>query len=1494
MDKLPSYAQEKINEVKAYGLPNLSLSFIPLTAEILSEIISELFWLQELQLNYCELTELPDNIGQLKLLALIKLSNNQITTLPETFSLLQNLKEISLSHNQIQKLPDEFSKLHNVETLNLSENHFKKIPDVVMNLSGLKSLFIANNDLEFLPDSISNLTNLETLNLSGNRLTVLPDAFANLTKLKNLLISHNNLEALPDSISHLDDLETLNISSNHLRMIPDVVVSLYGLKNLVASNNYIETLHDNISNLTNLEILNLSSNNLRKLPKAIAYLSELKNLALAENNLEDLPEGDLSFSKLEILNVANNKLKTIPESFMQLRELRELILGENNITALPESISNLKNLVRLNLASNSLSELPDSICELLNLYEFRCSHNFLQELPEGMQKLSNLSSLSLASNKFKIFPEVITKLSSLVELRLANNELVNISDDIGKLTSLQYLSISYNELTDIPESISNLPNLSYISLRNNKIKNLPDFSAKFSNLRTLKISGNETLDDDSAESEVPKRKRRTDSQSEDEIHIDDLTANTSVKSDVQLTIEEVNNKKLKTLNLSHQGLRIFPLAIFELIWLEELDISYNFITEIPIELLKLSNLSEFNVKGNPLSTPFVDLAEKGLQFLLKYLETKRLISIQLDIVKKDQLNSLDLSGYNLVDIPDEVIELEWLEELDLSNNQIKKIPDKLINFPNLSKLNLDNNPLDKNYSDLVNQGVSAVFQYLNLQNRLDNVKRGRISKLNLSGLSLETLPFEIFDMDWLEELDLSNNKLKELPDELSKISNLKTLLLFRNQLQALPLNFTRLTKLQHLNVSGNQIKELPSNFGNLMNLISLNVSGNPLEIPPIEVAKQGVKSIAQYFTQLDEVGKSHLYEAKLLLVGEPGAGKTTLARKLRNPTSPLPSENESTKGIDIILWSFPQLDKPDFRVNIWDFAGQEIYYATHRFFLTHNALYLLVADTRKDDTYFDYWLNIISLLSQNSPILIIANEKDDRYRHFNINTLRGYFTNLKDVLRTNLANRRGLQEIYQEIEHYITSLPHVGKVLPSTWVRVREVLEKTHENYLSARKFFHICEKAGFKEYADKLQLSDYLHTIGVVLHYQNDPVLKHTIFLNPEWCTSAIYKALDTKEIIKNNGLFTRKYLMKIWKDDEYLEVLDELLQLMLKFNLCYPLPSIKDTYIVPQLLPEESMPFDWNDNENLFLQYEYQFMPKGMLWLFIIAVHTFIKEQVYVWRSGVVISKDGATAEVVEYYHSRRITIRISGQNKRDLMSVIRYEFEKIHRIYHQLEYAELVPCNCASCHGNEAPHFYDLKELLERVQNKKDKIECRKKPYNMVRVHDLLDDILGNEFEIKSNDKRIDASPYTHIENAYFQGNNNPVFSSKEIGMTKNLTISNIHGSAINVDSAFESVIQTINTIDGIQGSETKELNDLVQELKLQLKNLPSGNLDEFDKITKRLDAFLKEAADKSPDQEVVQVNGASLIKAAKNIESVMPSVLNIAQKIVKFVSMLTFRN
>lgn len=366
---------------------------------------------------------------------------------------------------------------------------------------------------------------------------------------------------------------------------------------------------------------------------------------------------------------------------------------------------------------------------------------------------------------------------------------------------------------------------------------------------------------------------------------------------------------------------------------------------------------------------------------------------------------------------------------------------------------------------------------------------------------------------------------------------------------------------------------------------ALNIDKGTTTTPPPEIVEKGVNAIYDYFRQMVLAGQDYLYEAKLLILGEGGAGKTTLANKIKWPEYKLQDE-DSTKGIEVLKWDFLMENGQPFKVNIWDFGGQEIYHTTHQFFLTKRSLYVLVADTRKEDTDFYYWLNVVELLSDNSPLIIVKNEKHNRRREINENQLRGQFSNLKETLALNLADSRGLPEVIKELKHYVSSLPHIGAPLPKTWVKVRETLEQDHRNHISLEEYLLICKENGFTELRDSLQLSGYLHDLGVCLHFQDDPLLKKTVILKPTWGTDAVYKVLDNERVIGNLGKFNRDDLADIWSEAKYVDMQDELLQLMINFKLCYKIPA-GESYIAPQLLTDNQPYYEWDEKNNLILRY-------------------------------------------------------------------------------------------------------------------------------------------------------------------------------------------------------------------------------------------------------------------------------------------------------------------
>jgi internalin A len=573
----------------------------------------------------------------------------------------------------------------------------------------------------------------------------------------------------------------------------------------------------------------------------------------------------------------------------------------------------------------------------------------------------------------------------------------------------------------------------------------------------------------------------------------------------------------------------------------------------------------------------------------------------------------------------------------------------------------------------------------------------------------------------------------------------------------------------------------------------------------------------------------------------------------------------------VLKWTFPVDGDRQFTVNIWDFGGQEIYHATHQFFLTRRSLYILVADTRKDDTDFYYWLNVAELLSDGSPLLIIKNEKQDRHREINERSLKGQFGNLKEVLATNLATNRGLETVQSEIEHHIQNLPHIGAPLPQTWVHVRERLEKDPRNYISLEEYFSICGSNGFAESKDALQLSGYLNDIGVFLHFHDEPLLKRTVILKPKWGTDAVYKVLDNKTVIKNLGSFTRADLDVIWEIPEYEVMRDELLLLMMKFKLCYEIPTQRGTYIAPQLLTENQPEYEWDAQDNLMLRYSYEFMPKGILTQFIVVMHPYILEQRIVWKSGTVIEKDGARAEVIEYYGKREIYVRVAGPQARDLMTVIRYELKGIHNTYKRLKYDELVRCNCSSCKDSREPHFYTVAKLMEMRANSQLEIQCQRIPYKMVNVMQLLGDMIDLS---QLSEKKVGGIYYIGHYHNYEKGSN------KMIENKINVENSTVHGSIV----AAESIKESFNTIQkaDIKDDLKEQLKQLTEAVDAMAKALPKDRAEEVADDMKRL---TEEATKEKPNSKWYSVSIDGLIAAAQNLGKVGDAVIELAEKVRK---------
>ena len=111
-----------------------------------------------------------------------------------------------------------------------------------------------------------------------------------------------------------------------------------------------------------------------------------------------------------------------------------------------------------------------------------------------------------------------------------------------------------------------------------------------------------------------------------------------------------------------------------------------------------------------------------------------------------------------------------------------------------------------------------------------------------------------------------------------------------------------------------------------------------------------------------------------------------------------------------------------------------------------------------------------------------------------------------------------------------------------------------------------------------------------------------------------------------------------------------------------------------------------------------------------------------------------------MIQYYDEREIKVRVSGKNKKELITIVMHELDKINDTYNNLKFNKLIPCICKSCKNSREPYFYPLSVLKDFLFNGERRIQCRRKPYTMVNILNLINDVIENKHifdEIKQNE-------------------------------------------------------------------------------------------------------------------------------------------------------------
>lgn len=503
---------------------------------------------------------------------------------------------------------------------------------------------------------------------------------------------------------------------------------------------------------------------------------------------------------------------------------------------------------------------------------------------------------------------------------------------------------------------------------------------------------------------------------------------------------------------------------------------------------------------------------------------------------------------------------------------------------------------------------------------------------------------------------------------------------------------------------------------------------------PIEIQNQGAAAVAHYLEELEKKGAIRLNEARVVILGEKGAGKTCLARRLKNPQAEMTTDRESTPGVDTHLW---ELEEEDLSVRIWDFAGHTVTHAVHQFFLSERCLYIMVYDGRSESrNRLRYWLDHMKNYGGNSKAIILINRRDDHDIEIPVNQLREEYSIL-DVCEFNIKeDTEKLDEFRKMVAQHIKNNPSWKKQeIPVSYYRVKEELEQLFvkgdinkgQEHIRLVDFKSIARK---HEVEDVEQLMEDLHHLGVSLWYK-DLAEFDTMILNPEWISHGVYRIINWVHGQKRHSIHLDDFSEVFGGDGGRYPVSKHsfLFKLIKHYKLAYQTKGTK-TLIIPHLMAEDRpdhLPL-FSESERLVLRYRAdQPLPPNTISLFIVEHNKEILKQdgtPVVWRYGVALCYKKNTLALVRE-EDRTISVFVKGEYKTEYISKLRHTLNEIFDAYKskkpKLEYrVEREPDLTSIANMDEKAFWLENQQIMNLVSKNLpffDHITSKQVPMNEV---------------------------------------------------------------------------------------------------------------------------------------------------------------------------------
>ncbi|KXZ44523.1 hypothetical protein GPECTOR_66g251 [Gonium pectorale] len=337
--------------------------------------------------------------------------------------------------------------------------------------------------------------------------------------------------------------------------------------------------------------------------------------------------------------------------------------------------------------------------------------------------------------------------------------------------------------------------------------------------------------------------------------------------------------------------------------------------------------------------------------------------------------------------------------------------------------------------------------------------------------------------------------------------------------------------------------------------------------------------------------------SKVVLVGPGAAGKTTLAHRLVHDE--YKANIPATDNLKVHDWALKGVEQqPPTMLSIWDLGGQHGFWSTHAIFMSPEAVYITVYNSRDggQGASVDAYLDRVQTLAPGAINMVVGAWADKGYtgQQPPAAALSGYknpvsIPNLPDgeCLCLSSMTENGIAELKQaimELTGVIQSASVVNVVrLPEPYVRLRDKVRRLREQIKNEDRprlvpLEDIIRDMGTEvpQEADLHRFLSKLADFGELLQFQHVSGLEDKVVIDPEWLADVLGDVV-TRDKDKQQRLQLLGGRIGMSKVHEVMEArcpdhANELVRILEAYGLLYDLGDGEQA-IIPPMLPTLAM---------------------------------------------------------------------------------------------------------------------------------------------------------------------------------------------------------------------------------------------------------------------------------------------------------------------------------